>query len=224
MTTEAAATTDADDADINANCGAPATDASVWYEVTATSGTLVANAVGDYSAGIIVATGSPGNWQVVTCGPNAVGWATTPGETYSVVVFDDQGDGGGNGGSLNLTIDDRIQLPPTISATINPTAVFNSKTSAVTVSGTATCTGPTLFSGVDVFLTQTIGRFITTGFGEADVTCDGLTHPWSLQVFADFGKFSGGKALSATFGFACGFFECATDYQEHIVQLKGGRR
>src|SRR6476469_9449519 len=31
------ATTDADDASINANCGAPATEASVWYSYTASA-------------------------------------------------------------------------------------------------------------------------------------------------------------------------------------------
>src|SRR6266542_2535438 len=41
-TTEA--TTDADDAELNANCGAPATDASVWYQHTAaTDSGLVAD-------------------------------------------------------------------------------------------------------------------------------------------------------------------------------------
>src|SRR5438128_582141 len=39
-TTEA--TTDADDAALNANCGAPATDASVWYSLAVATDTGVA--------------------------------------------------------------------------------------------------------------------------------------------------------------------------------------
>src|ERR671913_1642919 len=104
-TTEA--TTDADDVELNAQCGAPATDASVWYQVTAQAdgGLVVDVSESSFSAGAIVATGSPGNWTVVTCGPGAVGWTAVAGETYTILVFDDQGDGGGNGGVLNVTID-----------------------------------------------------------------------------------------------------------------------
>jgi len=54
-TTEA--TTDADDAQLNATCGAPATDASVWYSFTATAdgGVVVDVSQSDYSAGVLVA-------------------------------------------------------------------------------------------------------------------------------------------------------------------------
>src|SRR5688572_2751123 len=88
-TTEA--TTDTDDADLNTNCGAPATDASVWYEITpaATGGLAADVSSSTYSAGAIVATGSPGNWTLVTCGPGAVGWMADAGTTYTILVFDD---------------------------------------------------------------------------------------------------------------------------------------
>ena len=66
-TTEA--TTDADDVEAAADCGAPATDASVWYEYTATSdaGVIVDTNSSTYSTGVIVATGSPGTFSLVTC-------------------------------------------------------------------------------------------------------------------------------------------------------------
>ena len=75
-TTEA--TTDADDAELNAQCGAPVTDASVWYQVTAAAdgGMVVDVSQSSFSAGAIVATGSPGNWTVVACAPGTVGWRT----------------------------------------------------------------------------------------------------------------------------------------------------
>src|SRR5882672_1477790 len=47
------ATTDADDTAINANCGAPFTDASVWYSLTATADAFIGVDVSasNYSAG-----------------------------------------------------------------------------------------------------------------------------------------------------------------------------
>src|SRR3954453_22476053 len=66
-TTEAS--TDSNDSDVNVQCGAPATAASVWYEVTAVAdGGLAADVSSStYSAGVIVATGSPGSWSLVAC-------------------------------------------------------------------------------------------------------------------------------------------------------------
>jgi hypothetical protein len=37
----------------------------------------------------------------------------------------------------------------------------------------------------------------------------------------DNGKFAGGKAVSVTFAFARGPFECGVDFGERIVQLRG---
>jgi hypothetical protein len=56
------ATTDADDAQLNASCGAPATDASVWYTINlaADGGVVVDVSASDYSAGVLVGEGSPG--------------------------------------------------------------------------------------------------------------------------------------------------------------------
>ena len=219
-TTEA--TTDTDDADLNVVCGAPATDASVWYEITpAASGGLAADVSSStYSAGAIVATGGPGNWTFVACGPGAVGWMADAGTTYSILVFDDQLDGSGNGGTLNLTID-VIPPPPTVDITVNKFASFNSKTGAVTISGTATCTGEPDFTFMEASLTQQVGRFTLRGFGFADILCDDTTRPWSIEILSDNGKFAGGKAASVTFAIACGTFECGEDFEEHTVQLRG---
>ena len=216
------ATTDADDADINASCGAPATDASVWYEFTATAnGGVVLDVSGSsYSAGAIVATGSPGSFNLLTCGPGAVSWSAVAGETYAILVIDDQLDGGGNGGTLNLTMD--VAPPaPTIDVTVNPVATFLKNGSAV-VSGTVTCTGLVDFAFLETDLRQTVGRFVVEGAAFSDVTCDGTTRPWSLQVDPFNGLFKGGKAASVTFSVACGPFECGFDFEERTVLLRGG--
>src|SRR5687767_8889813 len=86
-TTEA--TTDSDDAQLNTICGAPATDASVWYALEGTDiGVIVDVSQSDYSAGVAVGVGTQGNLQLVTCGPGAVVFFAAAGETYYVLAFD----------------------------------------------------------------------------------------------------------------------------------------
>lgn len=221
-TTEA--TTDADDAEANTFCGAPATDASVWYEFTATADAWVAVDVSasSYTAGVIVVTGSPGSFELQNCGPGATAFQANSGQTYAILAFDDQFDGAGNGGTLELAISE-IPPPPEIALTVDKSGRFDSKTGAAIISGTVTCTGgPAEFSFIDVFVRQAVGRFFIDGYGFIEgFTCDGTTQAWSVEVFGFNGIFKGGKALSATFAVACGTFLCGIDYQEHIVQLKG---
>jgi hypothetical protein len=217
------ATTDADDAQLNAQCGAPVTDASVWYQITAgaTGGLAVDVSQSTYSAGAIVATGGPGAWTVLACAPGAVGWSAVAGETYTILAFDDQFDGGGNGGTLAITIAE-APPPPTIDVTLDPIGQFHAGTGSATVSGTVTCSGATDFAFLDVELRQAVGRVSTvSGLGFTDVTCDGATHKWTVEVFPDNGKFAGGKAVEVTFAVACGVFECGFDFEQRTVMLRG---
>jgi hypothetical protein len=218
-TTEA--TTDADDAELNADCGAPATDASVWYQLTAAtdSGLVADMSTSSYPAGAIVATGAPGAWTVVACAPSTVGWSAIAGETYTILVFDDQSDGGGNGGTLNLTID-VAPPPPSIDVTVDPTARFTRTGSAI-VTGTVICDSTALFAFIDTSLSQTVGRFTVSGASGIDITCDGTVRPWSVEITPYNGSFAGGKAASVTFAVACGIFECGTDFEERVVLLTG---
>ncbi len=103
-TTEA--TTDADDAELDVQCGASAVDASVWYEYTPTlAGDYEINTLAsDYSVGAIVAIGGPGGWTLLSCGPGTIPFTAIAGETYAILIFDDQTDGGGNGGYLEFSI------------------------------------------------------------------------------------------------------------------------
>jgi hypothetical protein len=41
-------------------------------------------------------------------------------------------------------------------------------------------------------------------------------------VFGDNGRFVGGKAMTVTFAFACGAFDCAEGFAEQTVRLRGG--
>jgi hypothetical protein len=218
-TTEA--TTDADDAETNINCGAPATDASVWYSFTpaADGAVFVDVSSSDYSAGVIVVTGAPGSFSLETCGPGTIAFFGLTGVTYHILLFDDQQDGAGNGGTLNLSVFE-APPPPSVSATVDPKGQFNAHTGQATISGTATCSGLVDIAEVDVNLRQDVGRVATVeGTGFASIVCDGTAHPWSVDIAPFSGQFRGGKAASVTLAIACGPFECSTDFQVHRVQL-----
>jgi hypothetical protein len=219
------ATTDADDAQLNASCGAPATDASVWYVLTPAADAQVVIDVSqsDYSAGIAVGVGSQGNLSTVTCGPGTVSFNATALTTYYVLAFDDQFDGAGNGGSLNISFSE-VAAPTLDAFTVDAFGSFDSRTGIATISGTYTCSNGDFLSGF-VDARQDAGRFTIFGNGSlfASGTCDGASHPWAAEVFPLNGKFAGGKAMTMTFAFACGPFNCATGYVEQTVVLRGGR-
>ena len=218
-TTEA--TTDADDAEANAECGAPATDASVWYELAAPAdiGVLVDVSESTYTAGVIVVTGSPGSFELVTCAPGAVIFFAEEGQTYAILAFDDQFDEGGNGGTLVINVME-APPPPVIDVTVAPVGSFDPRTGSATISGTVTCTGDVQFAFLEVQLRQRVGRFIITGFGFIEFACDETTQPWSVEVFGDNGLFKGGRAVAVTFAEACGFLDCGFDFDEAIVKLR----
>ena len=203
-TTEA--TTDALDAEFLDQCAAPATDASVWYEYTASSdvGLIAETFDADYSVGLIVATGAPGSFSVVTCGPFSVSFFAATGETYTILYFDFQEDGGGNGGSLTVGLRE-MPPPPELEISIAKTGSFNAATGSATIRGTVTCTGGDEFSKtfIDFQVTQSVGRFRINGQGFATFDCDGAAHEWAGEVFASDGTFAGGKASVRLFALAC---------------------
>jgi hypothetical protein len=217
-----AATTDAVDAEANANCGAPATDASVWYSVTPATDTafIVDVSRSSYSAGVLVVTGEPGSLSIVTCGPGTVGFPAAAGITYHLLIIDDQFDGGGNGGTLVLTVDE-APPPPKIDLTVDPTAKYNPKTGSATVSGTIICSGQVEFTFLYAELTQRIGPGVVVGSGYTEaIRCDGAVQQWSVEVVPFLGqKFIGGKAASFTFAIACGPFFCSDDFEQRTVLI-----
>jgi hypothetical protein len=222
------ATTDSDDAQLNASCGAPATDASVWYTVTVPSdtGVVVDVSQSDYSAGVLVGEGSPGSLETVACGPGAVGFFATGGTTYYVLAIDDQDDGQGNGGQLSISFNP-TPPPPSLEVSLAPRGTFDSRTGVATLHGTYTCTDA---DNIEVFgdVTQTLGGRTGNVYGFFDIvefdTCDGIAHTWTADVYPESGRFAGGKALTVAVTFACGAFECADGFAEQTVQLAGGRK
>lgn len=210
----AEATSDADDAELHEQCGAPAVDASVWYEYTAsTDGWIVVDASGSsYSVGLLVATGEPGAFSAEGCGPEGLLFFAAAGVTYHLLAFDYQGDGVGNGGTLVLSID-AGGGPPAIDLTVDPVGSFSPRTGAATITGTVTCSGGEGEgegkSFINVQLSQLIGRIRITGDGGTEFSCDGASHAWTAEVLSSAGKFAGGKATVTASSVACNVFDCA---------------
>lgn len=217
------ATTDADDAELNPiDCGAPATDASVWFSFTAAAdGFVLADvSASDYSAGVSVGAGTPGSLTWLSCGPGGTAFPVVAGETYTILAFDDQLDGGGNGGLLDLTVQVAPDVP-TIEATINPVGTFDAATGGAYVSGTATCSGEADFAFVDVQLTQRVGRLLIRGSGATEILCTGEAEPWTVFVAGENGLFKGGKGATVSFAIACNLSGCGEYFTEQTIQLKG---
>jgi hypothetical protein len=220
-TTEA--TTDSDDAQLLETCPAPASDASVWYALDGT-GTSVAIDVfnSSYTAGVIVATGSPGALETVICGPDKVVFFAEAGIRYYVLAIDDQEDGGGNGGTLRIAFNQ--SQAPRYDFTVDSYGRVDGRSGVATISGSYTCTAGASFSTY-VEASQSRGRSSIFGSGSFSGTCDGTLQRWSADITPEGGKFVGGKTMTQTFTAACsaGGDECIGRLVEQTVKLRGGR-
>jgi hypothetical protein len=220
-TTEA--TTDANDYELAFSCGPPPTDASVWYSFTAATDIKVLVDVrrSDYSAGVVVGYGSPGSFLTTACGHGTVEFTAVAGVTYYILAIDDQQDGFGNGGTLRISFS-AAPPPPTLDITLDRYGQVDPKTGVATLTGTYTCSNADLVT-VGGEARQVYPRFVVVGSFETGdvVTCNGTVHRWSATVVPQSGKFAGGKATTVTFGFSCSDFECANDFVEQTVTLRG---
>ncbi len=216
------ATTDALDASLNANCGAPLTNASVWFAYTdPDGGGVVADmSASSYTGGFIVTEGGPAAGNLVACGPMTVGFTTSPGQTYYVMAFSDTAT---NGGQLEVTFD---EAPPAPEATItvNPQATAF-KDGSAKLTGTYSCSNADEFSDVDGTLTQQVGRVKITGdFFVSPLQCDGAVHTWEAIATSQNGLFRGGKGATVAFTFACGALDCALGFTEQTVKLNTSKK
>ena len=215
------ATTDSDDTDLNRGCGAPATDASVWYEYTATSdGAIIDVSQSDYTAAVLVGVGGPGNWKLIMCAYGRATLRTSPGQPYAILAIDYQKDGGGNGGTLRLEVTE-TPPPPVIDMTVDPTGTVDPRTGIATVSGTATCTGgPVRFAYIDTQLQQQRNRFTVLAYNTTEITCDATTRPWTLVLESPNGPFGQGLASNITVALACGELICSADNEQRDIHLR----
>lgn len=214
------ATTDAEDAAINSQCGAPATNGSVWYQLTAAeAGYLVDVSQSTFSAGVIVATGAPGSLAIVTCGPGSVGFAAAPGTTYYIMAFSDQPSV--VGGQLTISVT-AVTPPPTVSLTVDPVGTVTKQGTAI-LTGTYTCSGQADFIEIFGFLDQPVGRVTINGsFDTVVFDCDGVAHSWSAEAVAPNGTFAGGKAANFSVIFGCNALGCNFYDTQQTIKLHGG--
>lgn len=214
------ATTDATDAQANADCGAPVTLASVWYQYTPTSdgAFLIDVSQSSYEAGVIVVSGSPGSFVLEACGPLTVAFAGTAGVSYHILAFSDTA--GVNGGTLVLHME-AAPPPPELTLTVDPVGRFDPKTGTATLSGTWSCSGVADFAEIDGQLTQRVGRFTISGTFFLDIgPCDGSLQSWNAVVYPQNGSFAGGKGASMSFTSACGPAFCGSAFVDQNIQLK----
>jgi hypothetical protein len=211
------ATTDSDDAALNADCGAPVTNGSVWYTFTAPAGAnglVVDVSQSSFSAGVIIAeSDNNGGWYVDNCGPGGTGTTLSEGVQYTILAFSDTP--GVTGGTLRITAE--LATVPQVSVTVNPKGKVDKYGNAL-ISGTATCSGGD-FLDLESSLRQAVGRFAITGDAFTETTCNGSTVPWTAVVYPYNGKFAGGKAASFTWAFSCGAVFCGDGYVEQVVRL-----
>lgn len=198
------ATTDALDAALNAQCGAPFTNASVWFTYTDPTGDgIMAQLTTDtsYSGGFLITRGDPTvGGQLVACGQGGAGVSGAPGDVYYIMAISDTAQ---NGGQLGVAFS--VPAFPKASITVDPKGTAYKDGSAV-ITGTYTCSDAIdMQSWVHVSLSQRVGRVKIFGNSVySPLQCNGLPHPWKALVTADNGLFSGGKAASVSATIACG--------------------
>ena len=216
------ATTDDGDARLNETCGAPATDASVWYALDGDGTRVTVDVRGSsYSAGVLVATGSAGNLETLTCASEYVSFLGEAGTRYYIMAFDDQLDEAGIGGTLKIAFTKAVLQAATL--TVDAYGQVNARTGIATLTGTYSCT-----AGAEVLIfsdaRQRVGRGYVQGSGEFEGVCDGTLQGWSIDIIPDYGRFAGGKALTASFELACTADDCISTSVEQSVKLRGGRK
>ncbi|MEO7060574.1 MAG: hypothetical protein ABI083_12700 [Lapillicoccus sp.] len=203
------ATTDAVDTELDASCGAPATNGSVWFKYVDTTGKglLVDTSASDYATGIMIVAGNPtSGGSLVACGPQMSAATGAAGTIYYVMAFSPVV--GVTGGQLKATF---AEAPPAPTATLTVAKdAVATKNGSLKMHGTYSCTNANSFnSGIQGQAIQRAGRLKINGsFFLPGLTCDGKVRPWKATALSDNGYFAAGRATSSSTVFACGLFGC----------------
>lgn len=218
-TTEA--TTDADDAAINTRCGLPATEASVWYELTLHGDVelTVDASASDYSVGLILALGDQQGLEVVACDQKVLESVPAGGGRTYVLLAVDIEPADGIGGLLALSMDATAPPPPpppsTVELTVDLLGMVDRTSGVATISGTLTCPAEAGAGVLDVELHQDRG-YIRAGVGGGDPICDGTPQPWSVDVFSG-DPFVVGRAFAIVGAGACAETCEGVSVDRHVV-------
>jgi len=210
-TTEA--TTDAADEALNESCGAPATNASVWYQYTPVKDRrIVLNAShSSYSTGVMAFKGLPTPDSLIACGPDAAALRAKAGRTYYFMVFSVTPQ---NGGTLDLRF--TKAFPPHVRVSVAKRGVaFHG--GAAQIHGSYFCEHGEAFAFTDAHLFQRAGRLKIQADSEHGIRCNGKRHHWSARLVSPVGTFARGRAAARVSIIACGYLECRqAEAKRHI--------
>jgi hypothetical protein len=215
------ATTDAQDQALNANCGAPATNASVWYQYSPGEDRKVAldARASDYSTGLMVFRGTPSADSLVTCGPGVVGLRARAGKTYYIMVFSDTNV---NGGRLVLSL--TAPRPPRVHVSLAKRGVaFRGGAGAARLRGTYSCTHGE-FAFLSGILVQRAGRLKIRAQLNKGLQCNGRHHHWSALLVSPVGTYVRGHAHVKVRIIGCGVLECKRDVARRHIHLAWAAR
>jgi hypothetical protein len=201
-TTEA--TTTAQDAALNEYCGAPATNASVWYSYSPDQDRRVVldTTASDYSAGMLVFRGTPTADSLVACGPGLVGLRARAGKTYRIMVISDTDV---IGGQLSLSLKKAPPLPRVHVSLAGRGVAFRG--GAARLHGTYSCKHGD-FAVLDGTLLQRAGRLKIRAEVGKEIRCNGSRRHWSARLVSPVGTFARGPAVAKVRIDACGLFAC----------------
>jgi hypothetical protein len=213
-TTEA--TTTPDDAALNDSCGAPATNASVWFTYTpGTQRNVVVDVTeSDFSAGLMIFKGTPTPDSLLSCAPGILGLHARAGQTYYVMAFSDTDV---NGGNLVLSL--KNAPPPNVHVAVARRGLAFHGGSA-RLHGTYSCKNAPGFAEVDAHLKQRAGRLKIQATSGAPAVCDGRRRHWSARLVSPFGTYAQGRAVARVTIIGCGLLQCrqaTTMRRVHLV-------
>jgi hypothetical protein len=209
------ATTNAGDDTLNTNCGAPATNASVWYKYTPGQkrNAVLDTTASDYSAGLMVFDGTPTADDLVTCGPGEVGLNARAGHTYYIMAFSDTDVIGGN-----LVLSMQNAPTPKVHVSLAKHGVaFHS--GAAQLHGKYRCTHGDSFAAVSTHTLQRAGRLKIQADAETAIQCDGKSHRWTTKLVSPVGTYAAGKAVAKVNIVACGILQCRVAKTKGHVKL-----
>lgn len=211
------ATTTAQDAALNANCGAPATNASVWYTYAPTVSRKVVldTTASSYSGGVLIFKGTPTADSLVACGPGTVGLSARAGQTYYIMVISDTAV---NGGTLVLTLK-KAPPPPRVHVSVARRGVAY-RGGAARIHGRYLCKRGESFAAIDSRLFQRAGRLKIQAESGMEIRCDGKRHHWSARLVSPVGTYAQGRAVARVRIDACGIFVCRHDRVRRHVHLR----
>lgn len=204
---------------------------TVWYALTLADDAFVeVNTFGsNYDTTLSAYVGERGDLLRIACNDDASGSLqsrirlTVPAGTTIFIMAGAFGSGPGGDLVLNALETDPF-TPPEVELTLDAVGRVDARTGTAWLTGTVACSGAEF---VELFgsLEQRVGRFIIRGFGFDFLLCDGTT-PFELEIRGETGRLAGGRAHASVEALACteDFEDCAFDFVELDVHLRGGRR